>query len=441
MKKREAQLHRAFLPSAIEIIETPSSPIGWLTIWIIFAIIVLAIGWSIIGKVDEVAIARGQVIPDGKVKIIQTPESGIIVNITVDEGDQVEEGQILIELDNTLSNIDQEISVQSYDNLKLEKMVLERELNGETPAEMDIVAEAVYEPFLGYLIDFRMQAINNLDNRIKILELEKASLESTYDASNSNYNITVKKISILKRDVSNLEVLCASGSIPNNDLQLKKDELEMTQDELAGLKYNMDGTLERTEQIEQNIISERKKYREELLNLIVQKEKDILEAEGRMNKAKNISKMNTIIAPVSGQVNGLGGNAIGSVVSASTPIMTLVPSNTPMVIEASVANMDIGFINEGQPVDIKVDTFPFQKYGVIEGVITFVSPDAYQDENQGSFYKIKVEPSKETLNIQGKEMKISSGMTVTVEVKTGKRRIIEFFLPAADYIKESFELR
>ncbi|WP_207736359.1 HlyD family efflux transporter periplasmic adaptor subunit [Fusibacter ferrireducens] len=160
-----------------------------------------------------------------------------------------------------------------------------------------------------------------------------------------------------------------------------------------------------------------------------------------MNKAKNISSMNTILAPVSGQINGLGGNAVGSVVSASTPIMTLVPRDTPMIIEASIANMDIGFISEGQSVDIKVDTFPFQKYGVIEGVITFVSPDAYQDENQGSFYKIKVKPSKETLNVNGKEMKISSGMTTTVEVKTGKRRIIEFFLPAVDYIKESFELR
>ncbi|GAU77331.1 HlyD family type I secretion periplasmic adaptor subunit [Fusibacter sp. 3D3] len=443
MKKREEQLQKAFLPSALEIIETPPSPIGWMTIWIIFLIIVIGIIWSILGQVDEVAIATGRVIPDGKVKVIQTPESGVIISMPIEDGERVEKGQILVELDNTMSHIDEKISLQEYDNLKLEKMILEKELEGEMPDQISIEATLSNQDssFIKHFVDFRMQSLSTLESRIQILKMQKASAESDYNASISNYNVTEKKIVILERAVKDLKALFETGSASSYDYQAKVDELDMTKQQLQSLIYTTESTLDKIKQSEASIYNEEKAYRESLLNLIVQKEKEIFEAEGVMHKAKNIEAMHTIVSPVSGQINGLGSNTIGSVITASSPIMTIVPSDTPLIIEGNVANVDIGFIEVGQKVDIKVDTFPFQRYGVIEGEITFISPDAYQDENIGYYYKIKVKPYKESLAINGKEMHLSSGMTTKIEVKTGKRRIIEFFLPAADYIKESFELR
>ncbi|MBF4692649.1 HlyD family type I secretion periplasmic adaptor subunit [Fusibacter ferrireducens] len=443
MKKREDQLQKAFLPSALEIIETPPSPIGWMTIWIIFLIIIIGIIWSILGQVDEVAIATGRVIPDGKVKVIQTPESGVIISMPVEDGEQVEKGQVLVALDNTMSNIDERISLQEYENLKLEKMILEKELEGVMPNQIPIEATLSNQDstFINHFVEFRMQSLSSLESRIQILKMQQASAESDYNVSISNYNITEKKIVILEREVKDLKALFETGGTSSYDYQAKVDELDMTKQQLQSLIHTTESTLDKIKQSEASIYNEEKAYRESLLNLIVQKEKEIFEAEGVMNKAKNIEEMHTIVSPVSGQINGLGSNTIGSVITASNPIMTIVPSDTPLIIEGNVANVDIGFIEVGQKVDIKVDTFPFQRYGVIEGEIIFISPDAFQDENIGYYYKIKVKPYKEFMAINGKEMHLSSGMTTKIEVKTGKRRIIEFFLPAADYIKESFELR
>ncbi|KAF5048889.1 Leukotoxin export protein LtxD [anaerobic digester metagenome] len=104
-------------------------------------------------------------------------------------------------------------------------------------------------------------------------------------------------------------------------------------------------------------------------------------------------------------------------------------------------NKDIGFIKQGQKVDIKLDTFPFQKYGVVPGEIIHISPDAIQDEKLGYVYKIKVKPLQNTLKVEKKDMPLNPGMTAQAEVKTGKRHIIEFFLPGIEEVKDGFEVR
>jgi len=150
--------------------------------------------------------------------------------------------------------------------------------------------------------------------------------------------------------------------------------------------------------------------------------------------------MHNLEAPVNGKVSGIGAHTIGGVVTAAQAIVTIVPEGTPLVIEATVMNKDIGFIEVRQPCDIKLDAFPFQKYGVIEGTIDYISPDAFEDERQGYVYKIRVRPNQEFIELENKNLNMSTGMTASVEVKLDRRKVIEFFLPAIDYVKESFEL-
>ncbi len=122
--------------------------------------------------------------------------------------------------------------------------------------------------------------------------------------------------------------------------------------------------------------------------------------------------------------------------------MTIVPENTPLIIEAFVQNKDIGFVNEGQKASIKIDTFSFQKYGTIDGIVEKVSPDAFDDEKKGLMYKIKVSLQDDSIIVEQKDVKLFPGMAVSVEIKTGKRRIIDFFLePLSKYVNESLTLR
>lgn len=178
------------------------------------------------------------------------------------------------------------------------------------------------------------------------------------------------------------------------------------------------------------------------LSQILEKQKQIKEYESTMQKAMQNLKYQSIISPVDGSVAALGVNTIGGVVNKSQSIMSIVPKDTELLIEANVANKDIGFIYEGQEVSIKVDTFSFQKYGTINGTVEKISPDAYEDEKYGLVYKVKIKPETTTMQIEGKEMNLSSGMGVTAEIKTGKRRVIDFLIePLIKYTDEALKVR
>ncbi len=290
-------------------------------------------------------------------------------------------------------------------------------------------------------MELRAQNKQSLENSEKTLSHEIAQGRSSYEAARVQKSIIDKRITMLEDEVKDLKVLYDSGAVPKVEYKKKCDELAITQSELMAAEQSIINSSAKINESRQNYSNLSEEYRRELLGTIVQKQTQLLAAEAQMNKAAKVKDMNVILSPVDGKINGLGNTAIGGVVQATTPIMTIVPEDTPMIIEANVINRDIGFVHEGDMADIKIDTFPFQKYGVLEGEIIFISPDAYKDEQLGEVYKIKVRPLTTTFDIEGKEMEISSGMTTTVEVKVGRRRIIEFFLPAVDYVKESFELR
>lgn len=161
------------------------------------------------------------------------------------------------------------------------------------------------------------------------------------------------------------------------------------------------------------------------------------------NKRIQIEKQKQILkSPIDGYVNTIFVHTLGGVVTPAEKIMTIVPKDAKMQIKAKVLNQDVGFIESGMPVSIKVDTYNFQKYGILNGKVTIVSPNSVQDEHLGDIYEVYIEPENTTLLVEGKEQTIKYGMTTTNEIKIGKRRIIEFFIyPLIKYMDESIKVR
>jgi len=161
------------------------------------------------------------------------------------------------------------------------------------------------------------------------------------------------------------------------------------------------------------------------------------------NKRIQIEKQKQILkSPIDGYVNKMLIHTVGGVVTPAEKIMTIVPKTAKMVVKAKVLNQDVGFIEVGMPVSIKVDTFNFQKYGILNGKVTIVSPNSSEDERLGAVYEVYIEPQNTTLLVEGKEQSIKFGMTTTNEIKIGKRRIIEFFIyPLIKYMDESIKVR
>jgi len=161
------------------------------------------------------------------------------------------------------------------------------------------------------------------------------------------------------------------------------------------------------------------------------------------NKRKQLEKQKQILkSPIDGYVNNVFVHTIGGVVTPAEKIMSIVPKDAPLVIKAKVLNQDAGFVEEGMPVSIKVDTYNFQKYGILDGVVTVISPNSVDDERLGPVFEVYIEPKNTTLMVEGKEQTIKFGMTTLNEIKIGKRRIIEFFIyPLIKYMDESIKVR
>jgi hemolysin D len=154
------------------------------------------------------------------------------------------------------------------------------------------------------------------------------------------------------------------------------------------------------------------------------------------------SKLLKLLAPVNGSVHQLDVHTVGGVVAAATPLMQIVPENTQVEIEAFLENKDVGFVQEGQNAEVKIDAFEYTKYGTIAGKVLHVSRDAIDDEKKGLIYSTKIMLDKSEINVEGKEMPLSAGMSVNVEIKTGERRVIEYVLsPLMRHKRESLNER
>lgn len=498
------QLSNEFLPSALEIAETPPSPLGRFVIWGIFSILITAIIWSILGKVDEVAIAHGKVAPDGRIKVVQPIEEGIITAIHVQEGQKVSEGQLLIELDSSIKQVDMEGLVKTKETTEIEIKLLNMILDGEDieekikEYELDFETQHNLISFAKYRdsdfegqrnilelvrtqgkqeVDIRRSELTRMQNELNILQKRENSLKNlAYSTSELEIEVdsAKKRVEESAREESTAKQLYEAGGISKNEWEQAKHQLDLAQNLYESEKSKLElekinrklswenakaETQDKKNEIELQKIrirQEQTKYdesisnldnldikkNETILELLVQKEKFLLDIDNQIAKINKSIELSSLRSPIEGTVHGLATNTVGGVVTLAQPVMTIVPDAIPLLVEASLQNKDVGFVHIGQEVEIKVDAFPYQRYGMVRGIVQSVSPDAFEDEKLGLVYRVKVSMENPEVVVNGQKQRLSAGMSVSAEIKTNKRRIISFFLePFVKNIKESITLR
>jgi hemolysin D len=177
---------------------------------------------------------------------------------------------------------------------------------------------------------------------------------------------------------------------------------------------------------------------QELLTL----KKEARNLQSQINAINFQNQKQSIISPEDGYVAKLMINTVGGVVTPAEKLISIVPKDSPLIVKANVLNQDIGFIKNDMESKIKIDTFNFQKYGFFEGKVINVGSYSIKDEKLGDIYEIKIEPDGKRLMVEGKERYLEAGMSVTAEIKVGKRRVIEFFIyPIIKYLDEGLSVR
>lgn len=434
LKKEKIKDIHEFHPLNVEIEDRPINPLGRAILWIVVSIMTFGVLWLIFAKIDVVVSARGQVIPTGEIKILQPIETGVISKINIKEGDYITKGQVLMQIDPSVTETSLDTKERNLEVLNLQIIRLEALINNKPLFLNSNLNEAKEEEKL-YLVQK-----NSLEEGLSRYEMKLAQTKSQYQSSLSDKS---RLSMLLLRDEERLKKLeTVLDIIARKDYEdLQKNILnEKEQENMASFK--VDESKKRIIEIEQeknSFISEFKdtKY-QELLNL----KKELRNLQSEINAIKFQNQKQSIISPTDGYVAKLMINTIGGVVSPAEKLISIVPKDSPLIVKVNVLNQDIGFIKKDMNSKIKIDTFSFQKYGFFEGKIINVGNFSIDDEKLGPVYEVKIEPNGKTLNVEGKERYLEAGMSVTAEIKVGKRRVIEFFIyPIIQYLDEGLSVR
>jgi len=435
---KKDRLDYEFLPEAMEVEETPPSPFGRILLWAIVVLVVGAFLWSYFGKVDEEVVTRGKVIPDGMVKVIQPSDTGVIRAIHVEEGQRVKEGDLLIELDPTITQAEVESSGKSLAINRSDMARLKAELRGE---EIRGSGKG-HDKFL--LLQTDLKQAREAEHRAKVESLELVVSQKKIALQSAEESILKieKSLELVSKQEGAYRQLAEKGYASMMEHLQRQKELVRTEKELDEQRKLADQIRDGLKEAGKNLEALKKERERSILGEIVEKERTITVLEGEFTKASRRSQLEKLYSPVNGTVHGLATHTIGGVVTPAQPIISIVPDGTPLIVEAMALNQDIGFIHPGQKAELKLDTFPFQKYGTIDAELFYVSPDAQEDQKIGLVYKIKLKPKRFTIRVKDKDVPIVPGMAVTAEIKTGEKRVIEFFIsPFIKYVDESLTLR
>ena len=369
--------------------------------------------WLFFGKVDIVVSARGKVIPDGEIKIIQPLETGVVQEIHVKEGDFVKQGQTLIEIDTSTTQPQLQSLQANLDYINTERQRLKGEIvqNAENSYTQNELAKSAYA---------------DLQNQLASKNHEIKRLRE--DIANYQKQLTLNLDKERRmRDVEDI--------ISRNDLEKVHAENMDYRSRIASLN-------EQIRSIQKDADYIRTNFRTQNLTQLADRDKQANELEANIKEIEFKKQQQNIISPVDGYVNTMLVHTIGGVVTPAEKVISIVPADSPLSIKVSVLNKDIGFVKEGMPVQVKIDTFDFQKYGMIEGKVKKVSKDSVEDEKQGLIYDVFITPVTKTLRVDGIDQPISTGMGLSAEIKTGKRRIIEFFIyPIIKYWSEAVSIK
>ena len=455
----------AFLPAALEIVETPPSPIGRSIGATIIALFCLALIWASFGHVDIVASAPGKIVPSGRVKLIQPFETGVVRAIHIHDGQSVKAGDVLIELDPTMTtaegeHIKNDLVAAQLDIARLRAALSDgdnpqREFHppaGASPALVNMQRE-----FLARQIEEHRAKIASLDRQRAQKEAERATTAATIEKLGASSPLIQQRVDIRKyladKELgSRLTYLETLQQLTENekDLVVQQSRMQEADAAIAAItesRAQADAEFHRT-----------------LFGELAEAERKAGGLADDLAKAEQRTKLQLLTAPVDGVVQQLSVHTIGGVVTPGQQLAVVVPADAVLEVEAMVSNRDIGFVHPGQDAQIKVDTFNFTRYGLLHGRVVSVSPDAMvretpQDKNnndktkgadsessepkgQEFVYSARISLDRTQIQVDGAVANLSPGMAVTVEVGTGSRAVLSYLLsPLLRYQHESMHER
>lgn len=442
---------REFLPAALEIEQTPPIAYGRVTVWVIVAVFVFVIVWACVGRVDIVGSAPGKIIPSTHVKTIQSFVNATVSDVAVSEGEFVRAGDLLVLLDSkditaTITRLKQQRLDLHLEHVQVQSRIdaLNRFRNSE--AFYARVGDRALLPLDGSIYQAkRVQVVESLNEYFEM----SAQIEHQRQRNHADRQVIEQQIAqidaltpLVRERTDAVAVLLKRSLAPRlRWLELREQLVRHIADRkilVARLAVNIsddraiaNGRRALAAKTKFTWLVERDRLARELRSI----HQELDQADIRLGAHR-------LVAPVAGTVQQLNVHTVGGVVSQGQAMMLVVPRGDELRVEARIANKDIGFLSVRQRAEIKIETFPFTKYGIVHGEILTISDDAITDEQDRLVYLAQLSLAEHSMQVDGRSVMLSPGMAVTVEIQFGRRRLIEYLLsPLLRYKREAFQER
>lgn len=438
----------AFLPAALSLQDSPVHPSPRRLAYAVMALFAICLAWATLGHVDIVAVAQGRVVVGEGTKLIQSLEPGVVRRILVQDGSRVQAGQALVELDATNASADkaavqEQLKAAASEALRsqaitntLQKNELLVQLNIGPALDLTTRANPQLSPPEAAALQAQLAA-EWADIRAKLGKL--ASEVARRQAEIATVKEQVAKLTVtvplaIKRE-QDFEKLATQGFVASHTGQDRtRERIELERD-LATQQARLleaQATLAETHTTKAAYLME---TRRQLADRLAQAQLKTTQLTQDQAKATQRERLSTLVAPVAGTVQQLAIHSVGGVVTQAQPLMVIVPDEAQVTAEVTIDNKDIGFVNAGQEVAVKLETFAYTRYGTIPAKVSRVSADAVVDDKRqtsgasnNATFPATLTLSQSSINVDGKQVRLTPGMNLTAEIKTGQRRVIEYLL-------------
>ncbi|MGE8100995.1 HlyD family type I secretion periplasmic adaptor subunit [Pseudomonas fluorescens] len=435
-----------FLPAALELQDTPVHPAPRIFLWSIMGFAVLALLWACIGKIEVVAVAPGKIVPNGKTKLIQSSETAVVRAIHVSDGQAVKVGELLVELDPTAADADvrriqSDLLGARIDSARSAAML--DAINQQKPPASLIGAIANANPEQVLSAQRWLQGqYQEYRSNLELVDAEILQRSAEIQSAQAQVASLRQTVPIATQLAEDYQRLLAQQYVARHEY-LEKEQARL--DLQRQLSVQQASVLQSTaaqgeaRRRREGVVAQNRRAMLDLQQEANQKAASLVQ---ELAKARYQETLTSLKAPVDGTVQQLAIHTVGGVVTPAQPLMVIVPTDQPVEVEAMLENKDVGFVRAGQPVTVKVETFTFTKYGTVDGEVLSVSNDAIDDEKRGLIYSSRIRLNTDHLMVNGQRVALSPGMSVTAEVKTDQRRVIEYFLsPLQQHVDESLRER
>jgi len=420
---------RAFLPAELELLETPVHPAPHWTMRILAVLAVLALLIGLLGRLDIVVEASGQVIPDARVKVIQPAITGVVREIAVKDGQFVHAGDVLVKLDTTQAAADADKAHATLLDAQLSAARANALLAAQTsdhPPIVEKVADAPPER----MQQAQKQAEGDWQAWRDEYEGDQAELlkrQADLDTTGAEIEKLKQIAPLARQQAQALGELVSKKYVAKNDYLSKEQDALDKEHELAAQRNHAVELAAAIDEQRAVVQASASKFRQDQLDQLEKATQQIRQSSDDQTKAQTRQALLSLTAPVDGTVQQLSVHTLGGVVTTAQTLMEIVP-NDALEVQAQLLNKDVGFVTVGQQVAVKIEAFPYTRYGYIDGTVIEVANNAAQDKKLGLVFPVRVRLDASRIKVDNRWIMLTPGMAVTADIRTGRRSVIGYFL-------------